>query len=87
MELSRRLQIPRISKRLQQRFRQRPGRPDARLGVAADELRTDKHTSIEQKIQSVSVCSTTSADPPTPNAKYTPRYLPTWGLLPTRSLV
>lgn len=77
MKLSRRLQIPRISKRLQQRLRQRPGRPDAQLGVAADKMRTDQRTSIEQNIQSVSVCSTTSADPPTPKAKYTPKYLPT----------
>jgi hypothetical protein len=43
-------------------------------------------TSIEQKIHKTSVCTTTSAALPIPNAKYIPMYLPTSGLKPSLSL-
>jgi hypothetical protein len=43
-------------------------------------------TSIEQKIQSIKVCTTTRAAEPMPKPKYTPTYLPTWGLWPSLPL-
>ena len=44
--------------------------------------RSEELTSIEQKIQSIKVWTTTSSAPPIPKAKYTPMYLPTSGFLP-----
>jgi len=43
-------------------------------------------TSIEQNIQSIKVCTTLRAAEPMPKPKYTPIYLPTWGLCPSLPL-